>query len=447
MVFELLSVTEYRALCLVNTDFRAVAEIFLYSKIQWTWKRYRSPPITQLLRTIISRPQLAAYITHVCLDGQDHQSQEFRYKLPKIPVSKDELDEPIAFIRRAGVPYSDLWIQELRKGKTDALVALLLAQLSNVTYLYIGHDFTRQSTLVGMVLRSAFCEPGHYRLPDFRHLRDVSFLRRLDRDEACDQTVKNTADILPLLYLPNVQRMSISVQNPDEFTWPAAHLPVPSRLTSLCLTAVREGCLGELLAVTPNLEFLCWSWYFDSGVRDRFTTQTIDLDQIAAAISHVRGSLKHLIITADCEIAFAVGDQLFPGLKAEGSLCAMVNFDMLKRLQIPWAFLVGFAQDTTKRLQDVIPKNIEVLTITDDLALQNTEYLEPWPAWEWNDYAIIALLESWLRDWKTYTPHLRNITLRLVWTDTDIYEWSPRARHQLGELSTQVGVPIELDLS
>ncbi|KAJ5661725.1 uncharacterized protein N7477_009341 [Penicillium maclennaniae] len=43
-------------------------------------------------------------------------------------------------------------------------------------------------------------------------------------------------------------------------------------------------------------------------------------------------------------------------IETEGSLNAMVNLYMLKRLRIPWAFLIGFARDPTKRLQDVIPK-------------------------------------------------------------------------------------------
>jgi hypothetical protein len=57
----------------------------------------------------------------------------------------------------------------------------------------------------------------------------------------------------------------------------------------------------------------------------------------------------------------------------------LVNFDQLKTLQISLAFLVGFAEDKTKRLQDVIPRNVEFLTITDDLALQNWDEVGEWP--------------------------------------------------------------------
>jgi hypothetical protein len=281
----------------------------------------------------------------------------------------------------------------------------------------------------------------NYGLPDFRHLRDVSFVKPDGEDYARDKKVKTTQDILPLFYLPNVQRMSASIENPAEFTWPAAHLPVPSKLMSLELTIVREAYLGELLALTQNLETLRWHWYYDLGVSDKFTTPIGNLDWIVAVISRVRGTLTDLTLSAKC--GYGGGDQFLPGIKTVGSLQGMVDFDKLKRLQVPWPFLVGFAQDMTKRLQDVIPRNIEFLTITDDLRLQNEDgMVKALPRWEWTDDAMLGLLQSWLKDWKACTPHLRGITLLLSWNDDN--EWSPRLRDQLRELGAHAGVPLEL---
>ena len=64
--------------------------------------------------------------------------------------------------------------------------------------------------------------------------------------------------------------MSASIQNPDKWAWPAPYRPVPSKLKSLDLKIIREGCLGELLAVTKNLETLRWKWYYDFSVEDDF---------------------------------------------------------------------------------------------------------------------------------------------------------------------------------
>ncbi|KAE8136487.1 hypothetical protein BDV38DRAFT_293903 [Aspergillus pseudotamarii] len=447
LIFKLLSPPELHALCLVNKKFHTIVEPLLYSKIKMAWRKTRPhapPPITQLLRTILSRPQLAAYITNIHLDGDTYLLVEkFRWTIPKVPVSDAELDQLIIFIRGTGVPYSDLWIQELRQGTIDAFVALLLAQLSNLKYLYLAGDFTRQTALIGMVLRSAICEPGNSSLSDFRHLQDVSFLCPNGEDEARDQKIKNTTDILPFLYLPSVQRMSASVENPIEFTWPAAHLPVPSKLISLDLTTVRETYLGKLLAVTQNVEALRWQWYYDYGVRDRFTTPIVDLDRFTAAISHVRGTLTDLTVSADVDIGG--NDQFLPGIKIQGSLHAMVNFDMLKRLQVPWPFLVGFAQGTTERWQDLMPRNIEFLVITDDLRYQNADLMAPeWPQWEWEHSTILGVLQTWLKDWKAYTPHLCRISLVISLLDDEPDDWRPRLRHQLRELSAQGGVELEL---
>ncbi|KAL3474097.1 hypothetical protein BJX99DRAFT_232173 [Aspergillus californicus] len=449
MIFRLLSPAELHELCLVSQHFRTMAESRLYSKIQFTWQEspdYYSPlepppPLTQLLRTLLSRPQLADYITNLRLDGRAHALNATRYTLPRIHILEAELDVPVAFIRRTGVPFTDHWIQELRDGSIDALVALLLAQLPRLRFLYFGRAFTRQSALIGRVLNSAVCEAGTNHLPNFEHLEEVSFLHREDRDEACDRKIKNTADILPLFYLPAIKYLSASIQNPDKWAWPCKHQPTATKLTSLDLTNIREAHLGEVLAVTPNLETLRWKWYYDQGVRDTFTTQTVNLDQIATAISHVQKTLTTLTITADCSIAHAIGCPFLPGLKSHGSLKPIAHFTTIKTLQIPWAFLVGFSPETnpTQRLQDVIPRNIESLILTDDLALQNIDYMEPWPAWEWEYSTILDVLEAWLEDeWAMYTPRLRCVTLVLSWIDVD------RDRGLFAALGARVGVRLEL---
>ncbi|KAL3430531.1 hypothetical protein BDV09DRAFT_202135 [Aspergillus tetrazonus] len=431
LIFKLLSPAEHHTLCLVNQEFRAIAEPLLYSKIQFTWEKKlhfsgleAPPPIAQLLETLISNPQLAAYIKSFRLDGFAWAAEEARFKHLQIHIPHDQLKEPVAFIRRSGVPYRDSWSRELCNGSVDALVALLLSQLQSLEYLYLGYTFTRQSAFTGLMLRSAVCEPGTYQLGNFQHLQELSFLCLESRDEACDRNIKNTAAILTFFYLPNLRHMSASIQNLDKWAWPAPYPPVPSKLKFLDLEIIREGSLGELLAVTKNLETLRWKWYYDFSVEDDFVTQTLDLDQIAAVLSHVRETLTELTITADCQPG--VNGQFFPGLEAVGSLRAL---DCTGR---------------DERLQDFMPRNVEFLTITDDLALQNSDYLEEeWPLWEWKDYAILGLLRSWLKEWTQCTPHLTRITLLLNWIDTDTNQWSPRAREQFWHLSTHYGIPLE----
>ncbi|OJJ76795.1 hypothetical protein ASPBRDRAFT_60492 [Aspergillus brasiliensis CBS 101740] len=449
LVFEPLTFSELRELSLVNKGLRAQVEPILYANIQWLWREATSsPPITQLLRTISCRPHLATYITNVQLDGMRIRARKTAGPLPKIPVPSSELTEHIEFVQGTGVPYSDLWIRELHQGTIDALLALLIAQLSNLRCLFLGPIFTEESQVVGKVLNSALCRPLDYRLPTFQNLRDVSFHRVVGDDGPQPKPTprdraKNNTNVLPLFYLPNVQRMSIAVGNPDAFTWPAAHLPDPSKLTSLDLTAVREPYLGDLLSVTPNLKTLRWAWYYDNGVEDDFVLPIVDLDRIAAALCQVRGTLTDLTILAEAPIGG--NEQCYPAVKIEGSLCAMVGFDGLKRLQVPLAFLVGFAKDTTKRLQDVVPRNIEYLTITDELGLQNDDgdYNSNWPIYEWTDSAVLILLQTWLGEWRSCTPHLRGISVLFDHIDTNIGEWPPELRYSFMELGAQAAVHLE----
>ena len=437
----------------MNHSFQSIAELLLYSRIQFTWhikelkhesKIEPPPPITRLSRTLLFKPQLAAHIRSLHLDGKAWRAREARFEFPKIHTPEDQLDQSIALIDRTGVPYREYWSRELRGGSVDALVALLLTQLPSVRHIHLGKDFTRQCALTSMMLRSAICEAGTYKLCGFQHLQTLSYLRRESRDEACGRNfkIRNHADILPFFYLPNLQHVHASIDNMESWTWPAPHAPVASELKSLDLYTIREECLGQILSVTKNLTTLSWKWYYDTSVEDKSITQILDLDKIGTALSHVQETLTDLTLTA--EIANG-GDPFLRGIKAVGSLRAMVSFDRIKTLQIPLAFLVGFAQDKTKRLQDALPRNVEFLTITDDLADENIDYLdEGWPLWEWEDYTILDLLEAWIRERTRWAPTLKRITLLLNWIDTDMGQWSSSARKQLQDLSIQTGIPIEL---
>ncbi|KAL4733319.1 hypothetical protein BDV11DRAFT_89153 [Aspergillus similis] len=453
LVFKLLSPADYYSLSLVNKGFYLYTEPFLYSRIQWTWQvvvePLSPPPLPQLLRTLLSRPQLATHITAVHLDGYRDDPNTFRFKLPTFRVSDGELDldDAVAFIYRTRVPFSELWIQEVRSGSMDALVALLLAQLSNLKHLYLGRNFTRQSTLLGMVFRLVLCQPkGGYDLPDVQHLQDVSYIIPDGEDETRDRKMKNTADILPYLYLPNLEHLSASIENPAQLSWPAPHKPLAAKLMSLELTHIREYYLAELLSVTPSLRALKWHWYYDNGVKDQFTTPVIHIDRLAAALSSVRHTLVDLMITAHCDLGG--GDVILPAVKIEGSLDDFVGFTSLRRLQAPWAFLVGFAVDTASRLEDVVPRNLEHLTITVDLQPQNELRRQPnWPQWGWTGQTVLVVLESWLCDTSCASRLPQRITLLFGWVDADYNgwdSWSPAMKSRLRELGAQAGVACEI---
>ncbi|KAK7415738.1 hypothetical protein QQX98_005651 [Neonectria punicea] len=433
LVLASLSSSTLHKLCLVNTDLRSLAEPFLYGNIQWTWTESQTPPIIFLLRSILRRPELAAFTQNLTLNGAtfEHNKHQFRRESPWLSVAEEDLDELVECIERIDVPYADLWMQDMRAGFMDAFVALLLSQLPRLGSLHLGKNFTRESRLVGMMLRSALCDESNGdRLPSYEYLKDVSIAHfSLGIDIRRYTDLRNTVDVLPLFYLPSVERITASIDNPVTFAWPVARPPSLSKLTSMNLTMIREGNLGQVLSAASGLQKLRWGWYYRKDLKDRFVTDAIDLDRIAADLSHVRNTLAELTISAASDMARAEPE--FPPLRVTGRFNAFRSLTALKRLEVPLPFLLGFSP-SMKLLSDVLPPNIEFLTITDDLYLQEE--------WEWRDVHLWQVLRSWLQDWRTSTPHLRGFRLFLKIMDYE--EWGTPMRQELRGLGAQVGVQI-----
>ncbi|KAL6230226.1 hypothetical protein BDW75DRAFT_76878 [Aspergillus navahoensis] len=141
------------------------------------------------------------------------------------------------------------------------LCALLLSQLPNLRSLCMQPNFTRKSHLVGMVIRSALCDEGRPFRTRFEHLRKVYavyprlgiYIRRVT-------DARNTTDVLPFFYLPSIEYLTTSIDNPPTaLDWPARHPPNALKLQSLDVSMIREGHLRELLLVTSRLQQLKWS--------------------------------------------------------------------------------------------------------------------------------------------------------------------------------------------
>lgn len=93
-VLPLLGPREFYSLCLVCTKLRTRAEPSLYSRIEWIWVKDRTPPITLILRSIISLPQLANHIQYLALGPERDTFRRGMYagRAPKINVTVQDLD-------------------------------------------------------------------------------------------------------------------------------------------------------------------------------------------------------------------------------------------------------------------------------------------------------------------------------------------------------------------
>ncbi|KAL4900146.1 hypothetical protein BDW74DRAFT_183100 [Aspergillus multicolor] len=413
MIFPLLDIAEYRALSLTNVHLHAFVEPFLYFSIHMVWEQTNFPsPLAALIWTLLSRPSLAAHITELCLEGRGlfRAFQMARAVIiSKIPVPFALVNSARLFIEWTGLSYAKTWIEELSA-------------------------------------------PGHWichRVPDFRHLRDVLFQLEPNHSGVPDRNIKNTLDVLPLFYLPSIQRIVAGIENPSSWTWPARHRPSVPNLTSLELFSIREKYLGDLLSSTSNVQFFRYYWFYDRGLqkyRDEFTTDTVHLDQLVAAIARIRETLTDLVLDAELDPAYY--DVVHPGVKVSGSLQELTSCASIKTLQIPFVFLVGFGRDPSKRLYSVMLPNVESVVITDDLALQNDEcFFAGIPPWGWEEHTIIGVVKKWLDEMKAgiCTPRLRRIALRLEFAGTN--EWKPKTQRKFRRMGARYGVELDvLDL-
>lgn len=108
-----------------------MAELFLYRKIEWTWKwngpGSQPPPIVKFLNSILHRPGLAQHIQTLSILGDN----TYFYKklrpgnlLLKVPVDMFDLDAAVTTIKAFHVHYFETWEEELRRGTFDSLKLL-----------------------------------------------------------------------------------------------------------------------------------------------------------------------------------------------------------------------------------------------------------------------------------------------------------------------------------
>lgn len=414
-IFTYLSQTDFFNLCLVHRNLRALAEPYLYANIQLSWNqrwglKWEPHPITSLLRSVLRRPQLAAYVRGVSLVGINFHDFFANIGPLKILVSKTELDEVQAFVMNTTVVYRELWLEGLHDGLMDAFVAVLLSQPFRLRCLEIEGPFLCGSRFIGLVLRSMILERNAYNCGlqlDLRNLETVS-LHAECHHSRFKYNARNTADLLPVFYLPSIKCLSATIDNPTTFTWPAIHPPSPSQLRHLNISNLREPSLRQILSVTNHLQSLHWRWYHFPRVYDEeFHAPILDLTQIIESISCVQEILIDLEISACNQ-----NDPEPLPLTIRGSMKGLLEFKRLKKLTVPLIFLVGgWSVDLTKRIEDCLPRNLEFLAITHHLCT-NDEC--EW--WE-DDNDMFTVLERWLESYQASTPYLCDVKVSVDPTD------------------------------
>lgn len=276
LVFKASSKDDVVRLSMVNWRFKKLLEPEIYRTIDWVWEEDSIPPIHYLLRTILTRPELASWIWNVKLTGETFHLPPFRMKLPpRIRIPKSEIGMVIAVVKESGVPNTIPWIDALGGGTDavpiddvarsepvhlatmDAVLAVLLSRLQNLTSLHLGPNFTKETTILGGMLKSALCGENNFGLSNFEKLREVTFspricIERLWGRNHNDEKPDNSLCSLTFFSAPAIEHITATIEEPETFQWPGSP-PSPSTLTSLDLTLLREGTIGHILSRCRNL--------------------------------------------------------------------------------------------------------------------------------------------------------------------------------------------------
>lgn len=167
----------------------------------------------------------------------------------------------------------------------------------------------------------------------------------------------------------------------------------------------------------------------------------INLDYIVAAILPVQATLSRLIISAtNINDGFDI-----PPLEIRGTFQGIVDFPALEQFEALLPFLMGtFSSFGTSPLVRVVPKNIRSLTINDDLYMQDESiYVDG----DKQDVGLLSALREWFKDWKSFTPHFRELCLRLYsfsGGDDPDGLWELKTRDQLRDVCAVAGIQVRI---
>lgn len=430
-ILEQVSTCDLTALSLTSKKLYAAAIPLLYSQIIFSIYRDKPRPLIHLCRSIFKNPNLAIYIQSVRLrDGepriQELHSNSYDFKThtpeayPPHPTDEDGLPEYVSFIAGSGLPYANLWIEKLRVGDLNAYVALLLSKLPKLKTFRVGYaavipdkgdklvtkrpETAGENQFLGKMFQSAAFDTPNHGISRFQYLQDVFFPGPLGCDPGRNPEFSNPRDMMALLTLPSIRSLSGWCLNPSSFpfTWPAGP-PNLAHLTSLSISFVHVNFIAQILERTSNLKKLSWEWSYIPDV-DPLNTDTIDLDGFVEAIKPCQDTLEDLTIKCDNVRAW-YGIQL-EYLNLRGSLNGLYRFTNIKRFEAPFEVLLPDWDDEPKestRIEDSVPPNVEVMTITDEYWV---------PDYVYDTASALAKLRAWVTETAaTRTPKLVEICL------------------------------------
>lgn len=280
------------------------------------------------------------------------------------------------------------WIESFTSGHVHGLSALLLSLCPDLTLIKLGGNFRSDNIFFPRLF--SILQPGSGDTVLFTKLRTLELPQPQGPPRSWAESLTDTHRMLSL---PQLEAISIFPQKPLDDAWTTLFDPIQSAtLKSLSIKGLHEEDLRTVLHGIGPIRY--FKWQRIAFMDERFQ---IRLRTFASAVRKIRDTVEDVVVMGRNEWDYA-----FPRLG--GNLESMKHLPHLRRLQIPWVFVMGNRTDLSRKLLDVVPPSLEQLTLTTEFMRYGPPEYYVWDAslddqegWHWTMATIFNALEEALR--------------------------------------------------
>ncbi|KAK2802080.1 hypothetical protein FQN51_004990 [Onygenales sp. PD_10] len=418
---------DLRAISLVNRRCQKYTEPLLYRDIGFNFNLHQR--VIHLLRAFVQRPELGELVREVWLYTPPLCSSTY-WNSPK-PLNRLELADVDRYLEAAWPKSLSSWIPRLRTAETAVWGGLLLEYTRHVERLCIGPmglDSLLQS--VDIAHKGAYGSELSSRFRQLQELR-IETLPSQDEKPGLDMFTLWTESVVEkvhsVLCAPTLSKYR-GIMPDTLISLLVSGRETPFAFTELILYMRTSILLESLLSLAPELEkfeyIYCWS-----------EVRVFDCDSVYQALFRIKETVETLKVTG---LHYAPRGQNLVHhhgrrVEIQGQFGSLREFQRLRALVIPWLLLTDLNTHSRQGLKAILPPNLESLLIDD--FLHDSQHPEAWSdVCERRD----TMLEAFLLDWKSYTPHLHTITVK-----GSHNSWPEGQTRSLKALCAEVGINLE----
>ncbi|KAF5247687.1 hypothetical protein FANTH_6310 [Fusarium anthophilum] len=364
-------------LCATSKSCHAKFEPELYRDIRWTYfhsQKATSKPIHQLLSKILRRPQISGWVQKFAVNETGFGPK------PRVGnvFSSAELTLLRSLLDDTSIPDIDGWIDELREGSLETIIATILSQLREVRSLtldvFFRHDddcayLTDEQSRISQLFEQSVLAPEGLPINRFLHLKDLSWPSEAFPGPHCFLRRSELPTVMPAMFLPAIESAALKVDQPgttqhDIFDR-IQEVAQSSRLEVLKLrhSSINDRTLARILTFTPALKILDIEFDRDMSCLDDTAAPGFHGTSLQASLATCLSSLESLRIL--CHI----NDPLLEVPWSSFFTCplgSLAAFEHLVNLEISLTLLLGSDKISSERLAEALPQSLMHLGIRED---------------------------------------------------------------------------------